>query len=351
MVVDTFKAYPSQSLRLGLFALRSRFISLSLAFDAVQREFGAVGIVYAYCDAVRVPEVELSQAAVKVLLAAMLLDAYHAALEDAVIALDGIGADGHASSAVNVGVLLPRVIHNIVLGELASKALVAPRFVSHEMTFPRDVLANDGGDFFFGCGCDVEGPSRAASFHEGQDSVLVVRPPSLDLNAHLAANESFIDLHNTASAAHRREIARAHSLSDTVSEEPSGLHAARKKSLNLASRDALLAGAHQVDDLQPQMQRKVRTLEDCPLSNGELALALIAVVKAKASGFAFHPAEALRVSVAAVRAHWAMWPKLALDVSESGGFIIEARIVKSRFGHGGISCGFKPSLRSLLCQV
>ena len=44
-------------------------------------------------DRLRVAEIELGQIAVKMLLAAMLVNADHAALEDAVVALDGVGAD------------------------------------------------------------------------------------------------------------------------------------------------------------------------------------------------------------------------------------------------------------------
>ena len=41
-----------------------------------------------------IPEIELGQVAVQVLLRAMLIDALHAALEDAEVALDRIGMNG-----------------------------------------------------------------------------------------------------------------------------------------------------------------------------------------------------------------------------------------------------------------
>ena len=83
----------SQFRLLGLLALRSRFIGQSLPFDAEQRAVGALDVVDAEPNAIGVPEIKLGQIAVKMLLAAMLIDADHAALENAVIAFDGVGVD------------------------------------------------------------------------------------------------------------------------------------------------------------------------------------------------------------------------------------------------------------------
>jgi len=122
-----------------------------------------------------------------------------------------------------------------------------------------------------------------------------------------------------------------------MTEKPSGLHAARKHPLNLIGRNAFLAGAHKVDNLKPKAQRKVRTLEDSSLSHSELTTAVIANVKAKASGIAMHLANTFRITISTVRANWAVRPKLALDIRESGSFIVEAGIIKGGLGHGGIS--------------
>ncbi len=47
-----------------------------------------------------------------------------------------------------------------------------------------------------------------------------------------------------------------HREADAMRQVPRGLHAAREHALYLARADALLAGAHEVDDLKPQVQRK-----------------------------------------------------------------------------------------------
>ena len=55
--------------------------------------FGALGIVHAERDAVVVAEIKLRKIAVQVLLAAVLIDAAHAALEDREIVFNRVGVD------------------------------------------------------------------------------------------------------------------------------------------------------------------------------------------------------------------------------------------------------------------
>ena len=107
----------SQFRRFGLLALRSRFIGQPLAFDAEQRAFGASSVVNAEFDAIGVAEIELGEIAVKVLFAAMLIDADHAALEDAEIALDGVGVDLRAGLAVGVAVFAARMVNRVMLAQ------------------------------------------------------------------------------------------------------------------------------------------------------------------------------------------------------------------------------------------
>ena len=62
-----------------------------LADDALNGARGTLYVIYAQPDAVAIAEIELRQIAVQMLLAAMLVDALHAALEDRVVAFDGVG--------------------------------------------------------------------------------------------------------------------------------------------------------------------------------------------------------------------------------------------------------------------
>src|SRR5437588_858655 len=76
----------------GLSVVR-RSISKPLADDAFERKFGACGVVDPKRDAVRIPEIELCQISMQVLLFAMLIHAFHSAFEDRVVPFDGVGGD------------------------------------------------------------------------------------------------------------------------------------------------------------------------------------------------------------------------------------------------------------------
>src|SRR6185437_15965590 len=104
-----------RNLRLGTFGPCVRIsVREPLADHALQRPRGQRGVIYAKRDAVAVAEVELSGVAVKMLLRAVLVDTLHAALEDAVEALDGLGMHG----AVLLGdVLAPAVRDAAMIGE------------------------------------------------------------------------------------------------------------------------------------------------------------------------------------------------------------------------------------------
>ena len=71
----------------------SRSISQPLANDAFQSDIGACRIINAKLDPVRIAEIELRNIAVQVAFAAMLINALHATLEDAIEALDGVCVD------------------------------------------------------------------------------------------------------------------------------------------------------------------------------------------------------------------------------------------------------------------
>ena len=71
-------------------------VSQPLANSTFERPVGPIRIVHAQLHPVVVPKVELREVAVQVLLAAVLVGALHAALEDGEVALDGVGVDDAA---------------------------------------------------------------------------------------------------------------------------------------------------------------------------------------------------------------------------------------------------------------
>ncbi len=178
-----------------------------------------------------------------------------------------------------------------------------------------------------------------------------MRHSLFDLDPFLATDKGFVDLNNAANATHRRKFARAHGLTNAMGKEPSGFHAARKHPLDLIGRDAFLACAHQVNNLEPKAQGQVRTFKNGSLTNSKLATTFIAIVKAKASGLALHLANAVRIGVAAMRANRPIGPKFALDIRESGSFVVEPAIIKSGLGYGGLSYCRDRTPRDVLCQV
>ena len=83
-------------------------ISEALPNDATQRAVGAGHGVNAKLDAVAVAEIELREIAM--LLLAVLIDALHAALENRVVAFDGIGVGVEAGFAVRVAVFFAAML-------------------------------------------------------------------------------------------------------------------------------------------------------------------------------------------------------------------------------------------------
>jgi hypothetical protein len=117
-----------------------------------------------------------------------------------------------------------------------------------------------------------------------------------------------------------------------VTEEPRGFHAAPEHPLYLAGRDTFLAGAHEVDDLEPQPQRQVARLEQGANPHGEWLPAAVALVKAGTGAFASELAYALPLP--AMVADRAIGPQPGFDIGESGFFIVEVRLRENGLGHG-----------------
>ena len=83
-----------------------RSIGEPLPDDTLQRALGAFGIIYAELDAIAMAKIEFSHIAVQVLLGAMLINAFHAALEYGIVSLCRVDADLQVSDAIGVGIFL-----------------------------------------------------------------------------------------------------------------------------------------------------------------------------------------------------------------------------------------------------
>jgi hypothetical protein len=80
-----------------------------------------------------------------------------------------------------------------------------------------------------------------------------------------------------------------HGFADTMTQEPRGLHATVEGSLKLTSADPFLAGAEQIDGLEPYPHWDVARLKHSSDLDGERRPASIALVETGTIGFASQP--------------------------------------------------------------
>jgi hypothetical protein len=112
-------------------------VSEALSDDSLDCPFGALHVVYTKPNAVAVPEIKFGQISVQMFLFAMLIDAYHSAFENRVIALNRVGVDNPAH------VFIDRMGDGLMHPILVTEFVVGGQFVAHHEGFLRDVGAND----------------------------------------------------------------------------------------------------------------------------------------------------------------------------------------------------------------
>jgi hypothetical protein len=69
----------------------------------------------------------------------------------------------------------------------------------------------------------------------------------------LVANESLVDFDDCSESAHRCKASRAHRFAKAMAHEPCGLKGHAKCPVKLIARNALLARAHEIGGLKPDM--------------------------------------------------------------------------------------------------
>jgi hypothetical protein len=305
-------------------------IGQTSADGAHQRKLCSLHVLDAQCGTIAVTEIELGKIAVQVLLAAMLVNAFHAALEDAVEALNRIRVDRNARLAVRVAVFLPAMVNSVMLGELTAQLGVTFGLIRHHVAFAIQVGANDRQNVLFLDAIDVERAGRAAALNKRQNDMLVVRA-ALCFHAGLSANESFVDLYNRALAAHRSQAALAHGFTNAVSNKPSSFEIDAEHSTELIGAEALLATAKQVHGLKPDMHRHMAFLENGSDFDSEWLAAGIALVCAEPRALSLQRATFL--DNATMRANSPVFPNDGFDVGVCGLLVAEAGLIKDGLGH------------------
>jgi hypothetical protein len=119
------------------------------------------------------------------------------------------------------------------------------------------------------------------------------------------------------------QFALSHRLANAMSQKPRGLQATAKRPMQLSSRDALLAGAEQVNCLKPEMQGDMRGLKKSSRPHRERLAARAAFPEAGPSALAFQ--QRCFTNRTAMRANRAVRPKPRLYVCNGGFLVAELR--------------------------
>lgn len=149
----------------------------------------------------------------------------------------------------------------------------------------------------------------------------------------LPANVRFIGMdhaaHHVGQRGHGHRVTHAHA------GEPKGLVVLRAElALKLKGANALLAGAHAGDDVEPRGDRQLGRGKDRVHRHGELLPALLALLQARADllrGVRGKVADASLIAVPAVGAHRSFGPQHALQ--ELAGFIF-GQVLEILYAHG-----------------
>ena len=153
----------------------------------------------------------------EVLLAAMLVHALHAALENGEIALDSVGVN---RAVGEIDILACAVRRPTVTRKLAADSPIGVVLVRHDGRLARDVRADDrhqrGGVHVV----HHHRPGAARLAVDQRQHLHLVVERALDRRTLNATDEGFVHLDNAAARAEGREVAGTHGFADAMGEEP-----------------------------------------------------------------------------------------------------------------------------------
>ena len=304
----------------------SRSIGQPLSDDAADYALGALDIIDAQRDSVVVPEIELGEVAMQVRRRDVLIGAVDPALQDREVSFDRIGV------RIAAHVFISRVVYGLVAGELLADLPINAALVGAKMGGLVDFTFKDGTQVVCIHVRDMAGADAAVAFNQRDDGFLGRRLPVSAVPG-FAAHKGLVNFHEHPFAAERAgKSSLHHGLTDAVSNEPSGFEINAKNTGELICAESLLAAAHQVHSLKPNMQRYVAFLKNGADFDGKGLAAGVALVEADPSGLALQ-GRAL-ADRAAMRAETATLPYDCLDIGVSGGFVFEAGLIENRARHG-----------------
>ncbi len=317
----------------GISFLRGRAVnppvSNSLPDNAFHRCNRTISIVASERGPVVIPELIFSQIAMQVLLAAVLVDALHAALENAEIASTVLLWIVRSSRFT----FAAAVRSGAVGGEELAHVAVATVLVGHYASFAGDIGENDRHEGFSLHVVDNHSASFAGFTVNQRQNLHLVMEGALLLNALEVADERLVNFDHAASTAERGKVAIGHRFTDTVSKEPRALVGDFQNAVELMGADALLAAGHQIDGLHSLVKREAHVFEHRADLDRELLLAVTTAPQANTNAL-FRARLYLRdaIHAATVRANRLTSPNDLFEVGESGFFTVKLRTGKGRHG-------------------
>lgn len=260
---------------------------------------------------------------------AMLINTFHATLEDRKETFNGIGMNG---LIVVVNILANAVNSVAMSSKMLTKGHVLTRLIGHYAGLGRHVGLNDRQQGFQFQVIDNHATGAARLTVDQGEHFVLVRTATSALGLVLGdADKGFVNLHGATTRAEGIQAAVFHRLTNAVRHEPSGLESNAKGAMQLVAADALLAGGNQENGLQPQVHGNMAGLENGADLDGKGLTAVVALIQANAGRFAAH--QLVAIHAATVRAYRAMWPDTGLYELVGGFFVMKMGLGKNGFAH------------------
>jgi hypothetical protein len=162
----------------------------------------------------------------------MLIDAFHAAFEDAVEALKRVCVNLAAA------VFASAVIDIFMARKIIAQMRVLAGFVCHDRGFFRDVGAKDRHQMSGGRTFNMKAANLAAALDKRQDRVLVCIAAMLR-HIPFLTDEGFINLDDPAAAAKWCKLTRAEGFTNAVRQKPRAVVLDAENAMKLVRTNAL----------------------------------------------------------------------------------------------------------------
>jgi hypothetical protein len=262
----------------------------TLAHDSFDCSLGTLHVIYAKADTIAIAKIVLREISVEMLLAAMLIDADHAALEDRKEAFRSIGVCVTANILASAA---SAMIYGLVVGKSLTNLAIDAALVNHQSAFSISVICENFTYYFCIHFLDMKRTDRTAALHQRDHLALMIGATFSVAFWPLGSDIGFVGLDYFPGTAHWINTDNAHGFAQAVRHEPCSFQGHTQGPAKLVAANALLTGGQQIHCLQPKPHRDVAIFEHGPNLNGERLTALVALINACASALALEFANAV----------------------------------------------------------